>query len=112
MLLATPPTQMEDAAVDQEPDRTTVDARLTAPIPVFYANATRNLGGAFDVRIEFGYQRGDDAPDWVSSVIMSWEHTQALAASLDRMLTDFQEKAGPLPDVIRAGRAVLEDSDD
>lgn len=77
-------------------------------MPVFYANASRNLGGAFDVRLEFGHQRGDDEPAWVAGVIMSWEHAQALWQSLDRMLREFQEKAGPLPNVSKAGAAQVE----
>lgn len=98
--------------MDPQPDRSTEQAGPLLPMPVFYANATRSLGGAYDVRVEFGYQRGDDAPDWISSVIMSWEHAQALADSLGRMLEDFQGKAGPLPDVSRAGASSLGAADD
>jgi Protein of unknown function (DUF3467) len=71
--------------------------------PVFYANASRSVGGAFDVRIEFALQRGNDDPSWVAGVVMSWEHAQALAQSLERMLTDFQARAGPLPNPERSG---------
>jgi hypothetical protein len=72
-------------------------------MPVFYANASRSVGGAFDVRVEFGHQRGNDDPGWVAAIVMSWEHAHALARSLERMLTDFQERAGPLPDAGRSG---------
>ena len=111
MLPLDAPELVEDAAVDQQ-STPPEQAVMRAPTPMFYANASSSLGGAFDVRIEFAYQRGNEPPEWVAAVIMSWEHTQALADSLNRMLRDFQEKAGPLPDVSNAGAASLEGTND
>lgn len=64
-----------------------------------YSNAIAIQGGAFDLAIDFGQRAGTDDPTFEARVFMSWEHAISLQAALTRVLDDYQEKVGRLPDV-------------
>jgi hypothetical protein len=88
--------------MEAETDPNTATGEMDRPKGgLIYVNATRTLGGAFDLTLDLGYQRGAEPPDWVVSVAMSWEHAQALAASLEDVLKRYQDQVGPLPDIQR-----------
>jgi hypothetical protein len=67
-----------------------------------YTNYVAMRGGAFDVAIDFGYRVGDDEPEMLTRVTMSWEHAVAVAALLSRQIEQYEQQMGSLPDIERA----------
>jgi hypothetical protein len=67
-----------------------------------YTNYVAMRGGAFDLAIDFGYRIGDDEPELLTRVAMSWEHAAAVAALLTRQIAQYEEQMGSLPDIERA----------
>jgi hypothetical protein len=55
--------------------------------------------GAFDLTLDFGRKVGEADPQFDARVSMSWEHALALRALLDRMIANFEEKIGAVPDI-------------
>lgn len=73
-----------------------------------YANAVAAIGSPYDVTLDFGQKVGEADPDFAVRIAMSWEHALSLMKLLQRLIEDFEGKAGTVPDVQRAGLSETE----
>ena len=67
-----------------------------------YSNFIAAAGGAFDLTLDFGHKVGESDPDYAVRVSMSWEQALSFHAMLGRVISNFEEKIGPIPNVLEA----------
>jgi hypothetical protein len=74
-----------------------------------YANALAVHAGPYDVALDFGQRIDEEEPEYSLRVAMSWEHAVSMVLVLQRLIAQYQDKLGSLPDIAKALEPVSED---
>jgi hypothetical protein len=67
-------------------------------LPRYYANWVTPHPGAFDLALNFGYNRQlgeeDPAPEWMASIVLAWEEAVVLRDILSTQIALYEKHLG------------------
>lgn len=70
--------------------------------PRAYVNFGLGQGTALELAVTLGYKEGNAAPTVLAPIVMSWEFVPVLIRLLQDQLDSYQEKMGPVRDVMES----------
>jgi hypothetical protein len=65
----------------------------------YYSNTVQAHSGPYDLTLDFGQTVVASEVEYDVRVSMSWEHAVSLVLVLQRLIENYQEQLGPLPDI-------------
>jgi hypothetical protein len=71
----------------------------SSPPTHYYANLISSIPGPFDLTIDFGCQVGQEDPEWLTRVSLSWEEARVLERFIGAAVRVYEQTMGPIRDI-------------